>query len=365
MAGNHVEVGQKRVAIPKLMAPINSFRGGVKVVDAGADEVYCAVQIPEIKNFILYRGQSSEVSNYDELGKIVTYAHSHGVKVPLVVNWPYMIDRIEKPIKKHLNQCVAKDVDALIIGDFGVLSIAKDMNLDIPLYASTYMISMNSATVSFLENLGFTRVILERQLRLSEISNIVRHSNIEIEVLIHGGGCSNINGSCHLYHYHYYYNIEKLRRAMKKSLAGTPCTLKFDLYNLRAANEKYENVPVMDAFEYCCVCKLPELIKTSVNSLKIEGRTTTVWYQVATTRVYRELLDLLSKRRMKEFNKKIHEIKQGSPFFFPTPKNYWSQEELLCSHRRCYFGSFTHAPYKLPLSWQTWTKHRFKFVVQP
>ena len=57
------------------MAPINSLEGGKKVVDAGADEVYCAVQVPEIKDFVLYRGPSSELSNYEDLGRVVKYTH--------------------------------------------------------------------------------------------------------------------------------------------------------------------------------------------------------------------------------------------------------------------------------------------------
>lgn len=356
MFPNLHEFNQGRRKIPKLMAPINSVEGGVKVIDAGADEVYCAVQIPEIRDFVLYRGPSSEISTYSELGKIVKYAHDRGVEVPLVINQPYMVEIIEKPIKKHIDRCIAKSIDALIIGDFGILSIIKDMNVDIPLYASTYMISMNCEAVATLEGLGFSRVILERHLTLSEVSKIVKNSNVEVEVLIQGGGCSNINGSCFLYHY----KIPNLIDAMKQSLAGTPCVLPYNLYNIINDEEKYENIPVMDALGECGICHLPALIKAGVESLKIEGRTASVWYQEATTKVYRELLDLLEQGQIEPFEKRIGELKKEIPFFRPSPQGFFSHNELFCVKRRCYFNPLTHAPYKTPLSWQTWTKEQFR-----
>src|SRR4030042_5546212 len=106
--------------LPKIMAPINSYDGGVKVVAAGADEVYCAVQISDIKDFVLYRGPSSELSSYEELGKVVKYAHEQDAKVDLVINQPYMVAKIEQPLRKHIRTCIDQGVDALIIGDFGV-----------------------------------------------------------------------------------------------------------------------------------------------------------------------------------------------------------------------------------------------------
>ena len=74
--------------LPKIMAPINSYEGGVKVVNAGADEVYCAVQIPDIKDFVLYRGPSSQIPSYNDLGRVIKHAHDHKSKVDLVINQP-------------------------------------------------------------------------------------------------------------------------------------------------------------------------------------------------------------------------------------------------------------------------------------
>jgi putative protease len=342
---------------PKIMAPINSYEGGVKVVDAVADEVYCAVQIPDIKDFVLYRGPSSELSGYEELGKVVKYAHEHGSKVDLVINQPYMVSKIETPVRKHIRSCIDQGIDHLIIGDFGVLSIVKKMKTEVPLIASTYLVSMNSEAVAFLEEQGFSRAVLERHLTLDEIARIVKNSRIGIEILIHGGGCSNINASCYLYHY----QSPALLNAERESNKSTPCALPFRLQNLNDPQDVSDSVTVLDAFEYCSICKLPELIATGVNGLKIEGRTGSVFYQEATTKVYRELLDMIAAGRMDDYRKRIEELKDGV-YFLPVPSGFYKLKDIWCLQNRCYNSPLANAPYKTPLSWQTWTKQHFSWV---
>ncbi len=347
----------KTVATPNIMAPINSTEGGIKVVDAGADEIYCAVQIPDIKDFVLYRGPSSQLPSYDDLGNVVKYAHDHGAKVDLVLNQPYMVERIEKHIGKHILNCVDQGVDHLIIGDFGVLSIVKKLNVEVPLIASTYLVSMNSGATGFLEEQGFSRAVLERHLTLEEIKRIVDNTRIGIEILIHGGGCSNINASCYLYHHQF----PELIEAQQQSNTSTPCSLPFTLQNIDDPQDKTEGVRVMDAFEYCSICKLPELIATGVDGLKIEGRTGSVWYQEATTKVYRELLDLIAAGRMDEYETRLEELKNGV-YFLPVPSDFYKLKDIWCWQNRCYYSPLAQAPYKTPLTWQTWTKQHFSWV---
>jgi putative protease len=221
--------------VPRILSPVRSYEGGVRIIEAGADEVYCGVTIPGIKDFTLYRGPSCEVPTYSELGQLVKYAHSRDVKVVVVVNRPFMAEVIEKAIRKHIHSCVEEGIDALIIGDIGTLSIIKDMGLEIPLYASTYTVSMNYGAVDFLSKLGFTRVILDRQLTIGEISEIVQRSKVEIEIFVHGGGCSNINGSCYLYHFRFPARTRAIE--MIGGLVKSPCALPFDIYARAPCNQ--------------------------------------------------------------------------------------------------------------------------------
>ena len=132
--------GRKLRGIPKLLSPINSFEGAVRVIRAGADEIYCGVAMPEkLYRFTIYRGPGAspaQLSTYDDLEKVVNHAHKHGVKVFLTMNEPFMSKDLEKAMKTHIRSCLDRGVDALIVGDIGVLSLIRKMGVDAPLRAS-------------------------------------------------------------------------------------------------------------------------------------------------------------------------------------------------------------------------------------
>jgi len=217
------------------------------------------------------------------------------------------------------------------------------------------MASLNCEAVDFLRKQGFSRVILERNLTIPEISKIVQHSNIELEVFVHGGGCSNINVSCYLYHYSFPAK-EHFALLMRENICS-PCTIHYELYNLDKTGEKLGSIPIMDALQYCSLCKLPELVKTGVTGFKVEGRGNPIEYQESTTRAYRELLDLLSQDRMEEFKEKLELYRIN---LIAMPSTIWSLKEFLCEQKRCYYSPFLHTPYRFPLSWQASTKSKFK-----
>lgn len=349
------ERGQESRQIPKLIAPVRSLEGAVRVINAGADELYCGVTIPPIKDFMLYRGVSAEIPTYDELRKIVKYARSKGVEVTLTVNQPFMAKVIEKPYRAHILKCVDIGVDALMVGDMGMLSMIRDMDVDVSLYASTYTISRNYDAVDFLGKLGFERVILDRQLAIDEIAEIVRRSEVGIEVFIHGGGCSNTNGTCYLYHFKFL----KLMQALASSKIGDPCTLPFDIHDL-CEGEDLGKIEIMDAFEFCSLCKLPELMDAGVTFFKIVGRERSIPFQERTTKVYRELIDLLAHGQVGSFKEKLKSLRDE--VFFPLIFRPLSLQEFWCKQGRCYYSHLSHAPYKIPLSWQAETKLQFKSI---
>jgi len=341
-----------------LLSPIRSFNGAVRVIQAGADEVYCGVVIPGFEKFSLHRGSICEIPTYDELGRVVKYSHDRGVDVILTVNKPFMAEIMEKGVRNHIRSCLDEGVDALIIGDVGVLATIKDVGADVLLYASTFMASMNREAVDFLGKLGFRRVILERQLSIPEITEIAQHSEFEVEVFIHGSGCSNINVSCYLYHFMY----PEMARAIS-SIDGLAlrCGLPFEVYDVDHRQTMLANVPILDAYRYCSLCQLPDLIHAGVTGFKIVGRCVNEEYQESTTRLYRELIDMIDRGEMKAFETRLGWLRKN---FLPLQHDLplFSLQELCCDQGRCYYSPLFHAPYKIPLSWQTWTKHQFKFI---
>jgi len=372
MLYRNLEKREKREKrMPKILAPINSFDGTVKVIDAGADEIYCGVALPgKYKNFVLYRGpgaSSAQLSSYDELEKIVKYAHRHNVKVVLVVNEPFMSEDLEETMKSHIRSCVDKGVDALMIGDFGVLSIVKELNVDVTLIASTYFVSMNSEAVDLLEKLGFSRVVLERHLTLQEISEIIRHSKVDIEVFCHHGGCSNINASCYFYHVKMPDKIKQEWRRMAKDVGRhtAPCTIPYDIYEITEQGEEWvDNAPILDALTFCSLCHVQALIDAGVAGLKIVGRFRP-WHGhegVATNvKIYRKFLDIIMKdsRRSKRLREVVTMLrKECDRLMIEECKRvlrsqgggrirYLPYYEFYCKQKRCIFSNLFNAPYKI------------------
>ena len=348
--------------VPKILAPIKAYTGAVRVVDAGADEVYCGVRTPGLEDFELYRGASTEIPTYDEFHKVTEYAHSHGVKVLVTINQPFLIDSMEKAMVKHIRRCVEAGADSFIIGDLGMLQLVKEVTDDVGLCASTYLSATNREAVRFLKRAGFSRVVLERHVPLEQIAEITREVDVEVEAFVHGSGCSNINVNCYFYHYKF--------PSMDQAYLGIdgikfPCSLPYDVYEGDDEGAKLGTYPILDAYTFCSLCKLPALIRSGVYGLKIEGRGINEEYQASTTKLYRDALDTLRQGDEEGFQRMLGDIKES---FVPLPQTLPMNnlQELCCEQGRCYYAPKFHAPYKEKLAWQAWTKLQCKLlVVQP
>jgi putative protease len=271
-----------------------------------------------------------------------------------------MSELLEKNVDKHAKLCAEKDIDAFILGDIGLILKVKQMGLDVPFHASTYLSSMNYEAVDFLRKLGAQRVILERQVAIDEITQIVKNSSgVEIEVFVHGSGCSNINVSCYGC-----YTPESLIRAIPNKLSTgdfesyqnygftTPLN-KFKMitapfcrltYEVQGNTGQKTYAPILDSYSFCSLCKLPMLVKTGVAGFKIVDRCQSKEYQETCTRVYRELTTILEQGQIELYNKKmVSIIKDSKALLFPNFPE-------VCEQKRCYYAPFFHAPYRMPIS---------------
>lgn len=322
--------------MPKILSPIKSFKGAVGVIRAGADELYCGVRIPgKIQDLVFYRNVFCEVPSYDELKKITQLAHrpQHQVKVFLTANQPFMTTELEEEMRKHILSCVEAGIDGLLVGDLGMLAMIKEMNLNLPLYASTFFASTNSNAVEFLRKLGFSRVVLDRHMTIPEIRRITSSSKVDIEVFVHGGGCSNINGNCYLFH-----NYTLFYRSPKQI---PPCQLPYDVYELDGTRKKAENLPVVDGLTWCSLCKLSTLVQSGVAGLKIVDRCLDELYQEVCTKIYRNMLSMIAKgyETRSEFRNLTKEEL--------AVMRMVSRDFDACKQKRCYYSSLFNAPYKI------------------
>lgn len=172
----------------ELLAPVGDFECLKAAVQNGADAVYLGASMfsarASAKNFDLH-----------ELEEAVSYAHLRGVKVHLALNTLLKNEELEEALvlSKHAYEM---GIDALIVQDFGLCSILRKKFSDLPLHASTQMSIHNLEGVTELENLGFSRVVLSRETSVTELEFIKNHSNIELEVFIHGALCVSYSGQC-------------------------------------------------------------------------------------------------------------------------------------------------------------------------
>ena len=239
--------------------------------------------------------------------------------------------------------------------------MVRDMGLAVPIYASTLLGVMNYEAVDFMRELGVKRVVPERHMSIEEIGEAVqRCRDVEIEVFVHGGGCSNINANCYL---EFAGASETAASKALREIKAMPnvCRYAFDVYEFGSDERRIARTSILDAFTFCSLCDLPELIETGVSGLKIVGRCWTLAYQVNATKMYRDLIDLMKRGGRRGFNrtqrKRFHDMVESfkADPFLPAAlrpgvrnrgRSFWSHSDVLCEEGRCYYSPFFHAAYK-------------------
>ena len=172
----------------ELLAPAGSREAFTAALESGADAVYLGGRLFGARH---YAPNFSD----EELATAVQDAHLRGVAVYVTVNT--LLDDSEIPaLVSYLRQLYTIGVDAIIVQDIGVAQVARTVTPELPVHGSTQMTVHNLAGVEFLADQGFKRVVLARELSLTDIRYICHNTSIEIEVFIHGALCISYSGQC-------------------------------------------------------------------------------------------------------------------------------------------------------------------------
>ena len=245
-------------------------------VEAGADAVYLAGE-----KF----GARAYAENFagEQLLKAVEFAHLRGVAVHVTVNTIIADEELDE-FAAYIKFLRRANVDALLVQDFGAAAIAKNIAPEIPLHASTQMTIHNSQGVKALAQLGFSRVVLSRELTLNEIKKICQASPIETEIFIHGALCVCWSGQC---------LMSSLigGRSGNRGRCAQPCRLPYELVDEHGKNLLNAGKYLLSPKDLNTLELLPQLIETGVTSLKIEGRMKRPEYVATVVKVYRDALD--------------------------------------------------------------------------
>jgi putative protease len=266
----------------EILAPVGNFENLEAAVLAGANAVYLAG-----KQF----GARSFAKNFtkDQLKEVVDYCHIRNVSVYVTVNTLVKEDEIGK-ILGYIKFLYSIDVDAIIIQDIGIAQAVKEQLPDFDLHASTQMTAHSLEDVRFLEKMGFSRVILSREVSIEEIRKIKANSNVELEIFVHGALCVSYSGQCLMSSF-------IGGRSGNRGKCAQPCRKKYELVDMNSQNIVKTGYLIspkdLSTIEY-----LEELRDLDISSLKIEGRMKTKEYVYTVVDAYKTGLNQNNLRKV-------------------------------------------------------------------
>lgn len=257
----------------ELLAPAKNLECGIAAIRHGADAVY--IGAPR------FGAREAAGNSVDEIRKLAAEAHIYGAKTYVALN-TILYDHELAEAEAIIRQVWEAGADALIIQDFGIL----EMDLPpIPLHASTQANNFTASKVRFLEDTGFKRAVLARELSLSQISEIAGQTSIELEAFVHGSLCVCLSGQCYMSHV-------SGGRSANRGACAQPCRKK---YTLADATGKIivRDKHLLSLKDLDRSRSIRELAEAGVHSFKIEGRMKNEDYVKNITSYYRKELDLV------------------------------------------------------------------------
>lgn len=312
----------------ELLAPAGSWDALVAAVQSGADAVYMG-----FGNFNARR--SAQNFTDEQFSQAVSYCHLRGVKVYLTLN-TLLTDRELPQSADALRRASAMGADAVLVQDWGVFALAKEVAPDLPIHASTQMSLFTLGGANEAARLGMERVVLARELSRKDIRTIVKGCPAEIETFVHGALCMCYSGQCSL-------SAVVGQRSGNRGRCAQPCRLPYGVGDAPCGNDH-----PMSLKDACLADYVTEMDDMGVSCLKIEGRMKRPEYVALVTSVYRRLLDerrgptkdeqrqLLAAFNRDGFTSDYYLDKKGPQMFGMRPENARWPEDLFAEVRKTY-----------------------------
>ena len=302
---------------PELLAPAGDMERLRMAVLYGADAVYLAGTSFGMRSFA---GNFSA----EELPRAVAFAHSRGVRVHCTVNTMPRNDEVVR-LPEHLERLQEAGVDALIVADLGAFTLAGRYAPRCERHISTQASISNFETARAWYDLGAKRVILDRELSLSEIREIREKTpaDLQMEAFVHGAMCVSYSGRCLLSNY-------MTGRDANRGACAQPCRYQYALMEEKRPGEYFpvfedeKGTYILNSRDMCMIDHLEDLMDAGLDSLKIEGRAKSAYYAAIVTGAYRHCLD---------------DIAAGRPL-----DQVWRDEVEHVSHRRYSTGFYYGQP---------------------
>ena len=239
----------------ELLAPARDLQIGIAAIDCGADAVYIAGP-----RFGARQAAGNEI---EDIRQLCEYAHKFGARIFVTLN-TILYDNELEDAWKHMLAVQEAGADALIVQDLAVVALAKDRGYGLPLHASTQCAIQTPEQAVFLESLGFSRLILERELSLDQIRAIRKAVTCELEFFVHGALCVCYSGQCYL-------SEQICGRSANRGSCIQACRSRYDLVD-ENGKVLVKDKSLLSLKDYNLKKRVCELAEVGITSFKIEGR---------------------------------------------------------------------------------------------
>ncbi len=290
----------------ELLMPAGNIEKLEYAIRYGADAVYLGVV-----DFSLRAMRKGELITLENVKDAIAKAHELNAKAYLTLN----IFAFNNDIRQ-LEECI--DIfndarpDAVILSDFGVFNLVRKRMPDVDIHISTQTNTLNYESVKFWRDLGASRVILARELAIKDIAEIRRQvPDIELESFVHGAQCVSFSGRCLLSDY-----FSKGERKANHGNCSQPCRWSYKLVESTRPDEYLEinqdgrGSHILSPKDLCLVEYLPQLIDAGIDSLKVEGRTKSLYYVSAVAKAYRQAIDEILAGKTDDLHKYFIELQK-------------------------------------------------------
>ena len=286
----------------ELLSPAKNLEVGIAAINHGADAVY--IGGPSF-------GAREKVGNsIEDIETLCRHAALFDAKVYVTMN-TLLFDNELEDARKLAYDCWNAGVDALIVQDMALL------NMDMPpiaLHASTQCHNIDAEKVKFLEDVGFSQVVLARELSIEQIKDIRSKTTVPLEYFIHGALCVSYSGQCYLSHV-------IGGRSANRGACAQPCRLSWNLENAEG-RRLVTNRHLLSLRDLNNSKNIEELIDAGITSFKIEGRLKDIDYVKNVTAFYRKTIDEIIERRDDICRSSRGE---SNPAFYPNPEKSFSR----------------------------------------
>lgn len=290
----------------ELLMPAGNLEKLEYAIRYGADAVYLGVV-----DFSLRAMRKGELITFENLKDAVNLAHSLHAKAYVTLNI-FAFNSDIKDLEKCIDIFKEAKPDAIILSDFGIFNLVRKYMPETPVHISTQTNTLNYESVKFWRDLGARRVILARELPIKDIAEIKKNvPDIELECFVHGSQCVSFSGRCLLSDY--FTNGE---RKANHGNCSQPCRWSYKLVEETRPGQYYEinqderGSHILSPKDLCLVEYLPQLIDAGVDSLKVEGRTKSLYYVSAAAKAYRQAIDECLQNPSADLKKYFVELKK-------------------------------------------------------